>query len=143
MRPVLKLAVAVVAWAAAAAAQAFTLSAKSDNPLIGEDALRAQTLQIAAEIGNRIPDDPNVKVSVYSRAIPAKQGEGRYLYLHRIELRRAFNAGPPYPYAGYLPIETKERYGIGSEAEMRAALEQYLRLFFTDLKAVDPNVGFK
>ena len=138
-----KLGLAVLGWAIAAAAQAFTISAKSENPLITDDALRSATQQMAAEVGNRIPDNPDVKVTVYTRAVAAKQGQGRYVYLHRIELRRAFNAGPPYPYAGWLPIQTREFYGIGTEAEMRAKLDQYLRIFFTDLKPVDPNVGFK
>ena len=138
-----KFALVVLAWAAAGAAQAFTISAKSESPLVTEDALRNATQQVAAEIGNRIPDSPDVKVAVFTRAVATKQGQGRYVYLHRIELRRAFNAGPPYPYAGWLPIETKEQYGIGSEAEVRTALDQSLRAFFTELKPVDPNVGFK
>ncbi len=138
-----KLALVVLACAAAGAAQAFTISAKSENPLVTEDALRNATQQVAAEIGNRIPDSPDIKVTVFTRAVPTKQGQGRYVYLHRIELRRAFNAGPPYPYAGWLPIDSKEQYGVGSEAEVRAALDQSLRAFFTELKPVDPNVGFK
>ncbi len=114
----------VLAWAAAGAAQAFTISARSESPLVTQDALRNATQQVAAEIGNRIPDSPDIKVTVFTRAVATKQGPGRYVYLHRIELRRAFNAGPPYPYAGWLPIETKEQYGIGSEAEVaRAALD--------------------
>jgi hypothetical protein len=139
----MKLALAVVAWAVATAAQAFEVSAITQNPLVTEDALRSATLQAAAEIGNRIPDDPKVKVTVFSRAVPVKQDPTHYVYLHRIELRRAFNAGPPYPYAGWLPIETVERYGIGSEAEVRSQLDQALHGFFTELKPVDPNVGFK
>jgi hypothetical protein len=133
----------VLALGTAGAAQAFTISAKSENPLVTEDALRNATQQVAAEIGNRIPDSPDVKVTVLTRAVPSKQAQGRYVYLQRIELRRAFNAGAPYPYAGWLPIETEERYGVGSEAEVRAALDQALRAFFTELKPVDPNVGFK
>ncbi|MDE0854354.1 MAG: hypothetical protein OSA97_08020 [Nevskia sp.] len=143
MKRACSFALLVLACAAAGAAQAFTISAKSENPLVTEDALRGATQQVAAEIGNRIPDDPNVKVTVFTRAVPAKQGQGRYVYLHRIELRRAFNAGPPYPYAGWLPIQAQEQYGVGSEAEMRAKLDEALRAFFTALKPVDPNVGFK
>jgi hypothetical protein len=138
-----KFALVVLAWAAAGAAQAFTISATSESPLVTQDALRNATQQVAAEIGNRIPDSPDIKVTVFTRAVATKQGPGHYVYLHRIELRRAFNAGPPYPYAGWLPIETKEQYGIGTEAEVRAALDQSLRAFFTELKPVDPNVGFK
>lgn len=133
----------LLVWAVAATAQAFNVSATSENPLVPDAALRSATLQAATDIGNRIPDDPNVKVTVFSRAVPTKTDPGRYVYLHRVELRRAFNAGPPYPYAGWLPIETVERYGVGSEAEVRAKLDESLRTFFTELKPVDPSVGFK
>lgn len=132
----------LLVWAGAA--QAFTLVAKSESPLIDEASLRAQTQKLAAEIGQRIPDDPKVKVDVYTRAQATPGTPQHYIYLHRVELRRAFNAQtPPYPYAGYLPIETVERYGVGDAQEARAALDQALRTFFTRLKNVDPAQAFQ
>lgn len=139
----IKLAVLFLAVAFASAAQAFTISARSENSLVPESALRAATQQAAAAVGNRIPDDPNVKVTVFTRAEPSKAVAGGYLYLHRIELRRAFNAGAPYPFAGWLPIHTVERYGDGSDKQTRDALDQALRDFFSDLKNIDPAVGIK
>jgi hypothetical protein len=128
---------------AAGSAQAFTIKTQSENPLLTDDVLRSATQQAAAAVGNNIPDDPNVKVYVASKARPTKQADGSYVYLHRIELRRAFNAGPPYAYAGWLPIESHERYGVGTPDQVRADLDQMLREFFTTMKTVDPAKGFK
>ena len=136
-------AIVVLAWAVAGAAQAFTIKTESENPLLTADALTAATQQMATTVGNNIPDSPDVKVYVYSKVSASKQGDGRYIFLHRIELRRAFNAGPPYPYAGWLPIESRERYGVGSADEVRAKLDEALRDFFTHMKQVDPVKGFK
>jgi hypothetical protein len=131
-------AAALFAWVGAA--QAFALTAKSESPLIDEASLRARTQALAAEIGARIPDDPKVKVYVYTRAQATPGAPQHYIYLHRVELRRAFNAQtPPYPYAGFLPIETVERYGVGDAQQARAALDQALRTFLERLKNVDPS----
>jgi len=138
-----RIAVGVLCMAAAGAAQAFTIMTKSESPLLSDDALRSATTQMAATVGSNIPDNPNVKVFVSSKARPTKQADGGYVYLHRIELRRAFNAGPPYPTAEWLPIESRERYGVGSPDEVRAALDETLREFFTTMKDVDPAKGFK
>lgn len=144
MKRGIKLACVVLAWAAAGAAQAFNISAKSENPLTSVDALRAATQQAAAAVGSSIPDNPDVKVTVFTRAQPSKIGQNQYIYLHRIELRRAFNAmTPPYPFAGWLPIQTTERYGVGSDQEVRGELDHVLNEFFTKVKAIDPNVGIK
>jgi alkanesulfonate monooxygenase SsuD/methylene tetrahydromethanopterin reductase-like flavin-dependent oxidoreductase (luciferase family) len=136
-------AVAVVCWAVAGAAQAFTIMAKSEDPLLSEDALRNAVTQAAASVGNNIPDNPNVKVFVSSKARLTKENDGSYVYLHRVELRRAFSAGPPYATAEYLPIESREYYGVGTPDEVHAKLDETLREFFTTLKSIDPGRGFK
>jgi hypothetical protein len=139
-----KMAIAVLALVVAGAAQAFNIKAASENPMESADALRAATQQAAAAAGVSIPDSADVKVTVFTRAVPSKIGQGQYIYLHRIELRRAFNAmTPPYPFAGWLPIQTTERYGVGSDQEVRGELDRVLNEFFTKVKAIDPNVGIK
>jgi hypothetical protein len=147
MKPWQSIAVAVSAtilsWGAAASAQAFNIMTHSEDPLLSDEVLRSAVLQTAASVGNNIPDNPNVKVYVSSKARPTKLADGTYVYLHRIELRRAFNAGPPYPYAGWLPVESREEYGVGGPEEVRAKLDQALRDFFTQLKQDDPQTGFK
>lgn len=125
----------------AAAAQAFEIKAKSDNPQFSEDALRGAVQQAATSIGSRIPDDPNIKVYIYSRRLQAK--DGQFLYLHRIQLRKAFAGKAPYAYRGWLPIESIERYGIDNPEGSRAALDELLREFFTKFKSVDPNQDFE
>ena len=139
-----KLAFAVLALGVAGAAQAFNIKATSENPMEPVDALRAATEQAAAAVGAAIPDNPNIKVTVFTRAQPSKIGQNQYIYLHRIELRRAFNGPtPPYPFAGWLPIQTTEHYGVGDEKEVRDELDQVLHKFFTEVKAIDPKVGIK
>jgi hypothetical protein len=137
----IKLAVLSMVLAVAGAAHAFNITAKSENPALGEPALRAAAQQAAANSGARIPDDPNVKVWVYSHAHPSKIGQNQLIYLHRIQLRRAFNAGAPYPYAGWLPVITVERYGVGDDKEVREELDHVLGEFFTKMKTVDPATG--
>jgi hypothetical protein len=144
MKRGIKLAFAVLALGAAGVAQAFNIKASSENPMEPVDALRSATQQAASAVGASIPDDPNIKVTVFTRAQPSKIGQGQYIYLHRIELRRAFNGPtPPYPFAGWLPIQTTEHYGVGDEKEVREELDAVLRKFFTEVKAIDPNVGIK
>ena len=133
----------VLLCALSASAQAFNLVVKSENPQIAEDALRSAALQIAGQVGNQIPDDANVKVWVYSRAVPSKDQPSRLVYLHKIELRRAFATDKaPYPYRGFLALRTTERYGADEPAVMRAQLDEALKEFFTRMKGVDPGKGF-
>ena len=139
MKRGIKLAVLFMAFAVAGAAQAFNITAKSENPAIGEPALRSAAQQALA--GVRIPDDPNVKIWVYSHAHPSKIGQNQLIYLHRIQLRRAFNAGPPYAYAGWLPVVTVERYGVGDDKEVREELDHVLSEFVTKMKGIDPATG--
>jgi len=126
-------------------AQAFELKAKSDSTVISEEALRAAVNAAAASIGNNIPNDPKVKVTVYTKAIPSNSEAGRFTFLHRIELRRVFIAGAPYPYRGWLPEPdaTVERYGVADPAEIKAKLDEVLHDFFTRLKPIDPAKGFE
>lgn len=126
------------ALALCGAAQAFELKTRSENPAIGEDVLRAAANQISAEVGSKIPSDPNIKVYVYSAARPSKI-EGQTIYFHRIQLTKAFAAGAPYPTSAWLPIKSVERYGIEDAATVRAKLDEALRDFFTQVNALDPN----
>jgi hypothetical protein len=89
-------------------------------------------------VGSKIPNDPNIKVYVYSAARPSKI-EGQTIYFHRIQLTKAFAAGAPYPINAWLPIKSVERYGIEDAATVRARLDEALREFFTQVNALDPN----
>lgn len=120
--------------------RAFETKVRSENPAISEAALRAAANQIAAEVGHRIPEDPNIKVSIYTRAQPSKI-EGQTIYLHRVQLTKAFAGGAPYPTRAWLPIKTVERYGVDDAATVRARLDDTLREFFTQLKGIDPAQG--
>ena len=148
------------AWLAmAGTAQAFNLTTKSDSSVISDGELRSVVLGAASSIGNTIPDNPNIKIYAYTRVINSKIGPTaggaagqdcpgqatgpRYVYFHRIEFRRAFAAGPPYGYAGWLPVQSEERYGVADEAGIKAALDEAAKAFFTRLKDVDPQQGFK
>jgi len=139
------IAVTALCWAAAGSAHAFVIATKTESPLFTDDQLRSATLAAAASVGSNVPDDPNVKIFVSSKGRLVKQGvAGNYVYIHRVELRRAFNAGvAPYPYAGWIPIDSYEFYGIGSPEEARAKLDETLRTYFTKLKATDPAKGFQ
>jgi len=119
-------------------AGAFDIQTRTDNVLFTDEAMKARTLAIAAEIGTKIPDDPRIRVSVYSRALES-QVEGSMIYLHRIQLTKAFTSSPPYPFAGYLPLRSVERYGIDGEDGMREKFDEALRVFFKQMLALDPN----
>jgi hypothetical protein len=136
---------AVLLLSAATSAQAFELKVKSDSPVVSEQELRAAVNATAVAVGNNIPNDPKVKVSIYSKAIPSNSETGRFTFLHRIELRRVFTAAAPYPYRGWLPEPdaTVERYGVADPAEIKAKLDDLLNEFFTRLKTVDPEKGFE
>jgi len=136
---------AVLLLSAATSAQAFELKVKSDSSVVSEQELRAAVNAAAVAVGNNIPNDPKVKVSIYSKAIPSNSETGRFTFLHRIELRRVFTAAAPYPYRGWLPEPdaTVERYGVADPAEIKAKLEDLLNEFFTRLKTIDPEKGFE
>ena len=121
-------------------AQAFEIKTRSENPAISEDALRAAVNQISAEVGQRIPETPDIKVYVYTRALPSKI-EGQTIYFHRVQLTKAFTGAAPYPTRAWLPIKSVERYGVDDAATVRAKLDDALREFFRALKSVDPDAG--
>ena len=132
----------LLAIAVSVSAQAFQVKTRSENPAISEEALRAAVNQIAAEVGHRIPEDADIKVYVYTRALPSKI-EGQSIYLHRVQLTKAFTGGPPYPYRGWLPLRSVERYGVDDPATIQLKLDEALRDFFTTLKNVDPDQGIE
>jgi hypothetical protein len=136
---------AFLLFGAAASAQAFDLKVKSDSSVVSEQDLRSAVNAVAVAVGNNIPNDPKVKVTVYTKAIPSNSETGRYTFLHRIELRRVFLAAAPYPYRGWLPEPdaTVERYGVADPAEIKAKLDEVLQEFFTRLKPIDPSKGFE
>jgi hypothetical protein len=121
-------------------AQAFDIKTRSDNPAITDAALRAAVNEIAAEVGNSIPQSPDIKVYVYTRALPSKI-EGQVIYLHRVQLTKAFSGEAPYPTHAWLPIKSAERYGVDDPVAVRAKLDETLREFFTQMKSVDPVKG--
>jgi hypothetical protein len=124
-------------WAVLLPAQAFNLVVHSENPQIPDTELRSTVL--AAGAGSNIPDDANVKVYVFSKIIPTPTNDGQYVYFHRIELRRAFASVKPYPYRGWLPIESVERYGLWGPDQSRTQFQQAVHDFFAKVSAVDPN----
>ncbi|MDB5987520.1 MAG: hypothetical protein JWR16_2573 [Nevskia sp.] len=140
-----QLLVAFVLFGLIGSAQAFELKVKSDSPVVSEEDLRSAVNAAAVAIGNNIPNDPKVKVTVYTKAIPSNSETGRFTFLHRIELRRVFTAAAPYPYRGWLPEPdaTVERYGVADPIEIKAKLDEVLHDFFTRLKPVDPAKGFE
>ena len=117
---------------------AFNITARTDNVLMTEDAMKARALEIAAEVGSTIPDDPRIRVSVYSRALES-QFEGSLIYLHRVQLTKSFTSTPPYPFAGYLPLRSVERYGVAAEDGMRDKFDETLRVFFKQMLTVSPE----
>lgn len=133
-------ALCLFATALAAPAQAFEIKTRSDNPAISEDVLRAAVNEVSAEIGHRIPEDPNIKVYVYTRALPSKI-DGQTLYFHRVQLTKAFSGAAPYPTRAWLPIKSVERFGVDDAATVRLKLDEALREFFTQLKSIDPAKG--
>ena len=123
-------------------ASAFEIRARSDNAMLDEPAITAMVQAIGSEIGNTIPQDPNIKVSVYTRAVVSKI-EGQMIYFHRVQLTKAFAGREPYPTAAWLPIKSVERYGVDGPGTLKASLEATLRDFFQQMKSVDPKVGFR
>ena len=123
-------------------ASAFEIRARSDSPVLDVPTITAMVQAISTEVGHTIPQDPNIKVSVYTRAVVSKI-EGNMIYFHRVQLTKAFAGKEPYPTAAWLPIKTVERYGVDAPNTVKASLENALRDFFQQMKSVDPKVGFR
>jgi len=123
-------------------ASAFEIKARSESTLLDEPTMTAMVKSVAAKVGHTIPDDPNIKVSVYSRAVVSTT-EGKMIYFHRVQLTKAFVGKEPYPTAAWLPVKTNERYGIDSPNTLKGSFEETLRDFFTQMKTIDPKVGFR
>lgn len=123
-------------------AAAFEIRARSDSAALDVPTITAMVQAISAEIGHTIPQDPNIKVAVYTRAVVSKI-EGNMIYFHRVQLTKAFSGKEPYPTAAWLPIKTVERYGVDAPNTLKSSLEATLRDFFQQMKSVDPKVGFR
>jgi len=124
-------------WAVLSPAQAFNLVTHSENPQIPDAELRSTVLQAGA--GSSIPDSPDIKVYVFSKVIPTPTNDGQYVYFHRIELRKALSGGKPYPYRGWLPIESVEHYGLWTPEKSHAELQKAAQEFFAKVNGIDPN----
>lgn len=142
----MKLAVACSATLLAALlafpATAFELKVKTENPQVDEATARAAVARVSAEIGHRIPQDPDIKVFVYTRALESKI-QGQLIYFHRVQLTKAVTGGRPYPVKAWLPVKTVERFGVDEPELIRQQLDATLRDFFTQMKTVDPDKGFE
>ena len=123
-------------------ASAFELKVKSENPQLSEAAIRSAVGAIAGEIGQNIPEDSNIKVYVYSKALDSKI-TGQMIYFHRVQLTKAVSGGQPYPVSAWLPVKTVERFGVDGPEQIRAQLDAALRDFFTQMKAISPQKGFE
>lgn len=134
--------VTVLMTALALPASAFELKVKSENPQLSEAAIRSAVGAVAGEIGQNIPDDTNIKVYVYSKALDSKI-TGQMIYFHRVQLTKAVSGGEPYPVSAWLPVKTVERFGVDGPEQIRAQLDAALRDFFTQMKSISPQKGFE
>lgn len=123
-------------------ASAFEIRARSDSDALDVPTVIAMVEAVSRDVGHTIPQDPNIKVSVYTRAVLSKI-EGQMIYFHRVQLTKAFTGPAPYPTAAWLPIKTVERYGVGPQDALGTGLETTIRDFFEQMKSVDPAVGFR
>ncbi|WP_293372728.1 hypothetical protein [Nevskia sp.] len=123
-------------------ASAFEIKARSNSAVLDEATITEMVKAVAAEVGHTIPQDPNIKVSVYTRAV-VSEIEGKMIYFHRVQLTKAFVGQAPYPTAAWLPVKTNERYGIDAPETLKASFETTLRDFFQQMKLIDPKIGFR
>lgn len=123
--------------------QAFHLQVRSDSPLVDEEGLRSRVNTAAAAVRHNIPDSEEVYVYASTRAKPRTNDAGKYLYFHRIELRRHFSSREPYPYNGWLPIKSEEYYGVDDVQGVQQQLDNALRRFFGEVKALSPKAYIK
>lgn len=128
---------------ASAEALAFHLEVRSDNPLISEAELKEMVIAASKGVPHHIPQTQKVYVSVITRAKPRFLEQTKYLFFHRVELRRHFTSTDPYTVNAWLPIKREELYGVDGSDGVRAALQHTLRRFFSDAEHLNVNVEFK
>lgn len=135
----------LIALALLCAPQAFAyhMQARTDNPLVAEEELRSLVKKIGEEVRNNIPLSQDVYVYVNTRAKPRDTDPTKYLYFHRLELRRHFSSGEPYPYNGWLPIHAEEYYGVDDANGVKRTLESTIRRFFGEVKSLNPTIKIK
>lgn len=133
----------VVALASMPQAFAYHLQARSDNPVVTEEELRSMVQKIGDEVRHNIPESQDVYIYVTTRAKPRDNDPAKYLYFHRLELRRHFSSGEPYPFNGWLPIHSEEYYGVDDVNGTKRSLESTIRRFFGEVKTISPVVRVK
>jgi hypothetical protein len=125
---------------AASPALAYHLEVRSDSPLISEQGLEKMARAAGENVRHNIPDHKEVYVHVMTRAKPRDNDPTKYIYFHRAELRRHFTSQAPYVINGWLPIESTEFYGVDDKNGVERALENTLRVFFGEVKDLDPGL---
>lgn len=124
-------------------ALAFHLEVRSDNPLVSEAELKEMVIAASKGVPHQIPQTQKVYVSVLTRAKPRFLEQTKYLFFHRVELRRHFTSKDPYTVNAWLPIKREELYGVDGSDGVRQALQATLRRFFADANNLNVNVEFK
>jgi hypothetical protein len=123
-----------------APALAYHLEVRSDSPLISDSALERMARVAGESVRHNIPESKEVYVHVMTRAKKRDNDPTKYLYFHRVELRRHFTSPAPYVINGWLPIESTEFYGVDDEKGVHKSLENTLRVFFGEVKDLDPGM---
>lgn len=129
--------------AASAEALAFHFDVRSDNPLVTEDELKQMVAAASKGVPHGIPQTQQVYVHVVTRAKPRFLEQTRYLFFHRVELRRHFTSGDPYTVNAWLPIRREELYGVDNAAGVRQALEHTLRRFFAHADELNVSIAYE
>ncbi|MGH8529969.1 MAG: hypothetical protein ACRETN_09040 [Nevskiales bacterium] len=122
---------------------AYSLDVRSDNPLVTEAELKGMVVSASTGVPHHIPHTQQVYVYVMTRAKPRFLDPNRYLFFHRVELRRHFKSGDPYTVNAWLPIKREELYGEDNAEGVKQALKVTLRRFFADVNNLNVNVEFK
>jgi hypothetical protein len=128
---------------ASAPLYAYHLEVRSDNPLVSDPELRKITLAAGEGVRHNIPESQEVYVYASTRAKPRDSDPTKYIYFHRVELRRHFTSGEPYPSNGWYSIKSEEYYGVDDANGVKSSLEATLRRFFGEVKNLSPTVRVK